>query len=153
PSEQVLACLGLAQIDDSRVGPAVIKTLQDARRHDLVRAACAYAIGARKITSGVPALLTALSDNRGEAERLAAWALGQMGDPKTLGALIRAYFARGGRADDELVWAIGRTSNAGLQPAVLSGFGEFPIRGGKYNMEEAIGQLPGTLPKPPGSGK
>jgi tetratricopeptide (TPR) repeat protein/HEAT repeat protein len=153
PSVQVLACLGLAQVDDARIGAALIKLLADARRHDGVRAACAYAIGARRITAGVPALLGAIADNRGEAQRLAAWALGQIGDPRALGPLIRAYFARAGRSDDELVWAIGRTSGAGLPPAALAGLGEFPLRGGKYNLDEAIALVPGALPKPVGSGK
>ncbi|MEO7735683.1 MAG: HEAT repeat domain-containing protein, partial [Kofleriaceae bacterium] len=79
---------------------------------------------------------------------LAAWALGQLGDARALGPLIRAYFARAGRADDELVWAIGRTSNAGLPPAPLSVLGEFPLRGGKYNLDEGVALLPGDLPKP-----
>jgi HEAT repeat protein len=148
PSVQVLACLGLAQIDDARVGPALIRALSDARKHDGMRAACGYALGARRIAAGVPALLGALADNRGEAQRLAAWALGQLGDPRALGPLLRAYFARGGHSDDELVWAIGRTSGAGLAVAALTGLGEFPLRGGKYNPGEAIAQLPGELPRP-----
>ena len=148
PSVQVLACLGLAQIDDARIGPALIRTLADARKHDGVRAACGYALGARRISAGVPALLVALADNRGEAQRLAAWSLGQLGDPRALGPLIRAYFARAGQSDDELVWAIGRTSNAGLPPAPLSVLGEFPLRGGKYNLDEGVALLPGDLPKP-----
>ncbi len=148
PSVQVLACLGLAQIDDPRIGPALIKALSDARKHDGVRAACGYAIGARRIAAGVPALLGAIADNRGEAQRLAAWALGQIGDAHALGQLIRAYFARAGRSDEELVWAIGRTSGAGLTPAQLSGLGEFPLRAGKYNLDEALALLPGELPVP-----
>jgi cellulose synthase operon protein C len=148
PSVQVLACFGLAQIDDVRVGPSLIRTLSDARKHDGVRAACAYALGARRISAGIPALLSALADNRGEAQRLAAWALGQIGDPRALGPLLRAYFARAGHTDDELVWAIGRTSGAGLTPATPSGLGEFPLRGGKYNLDEAVGLVPGDLPRP-----
>src|SRR6185436_7057386 len=73
PSVQVLACLGLAQIgvtgatgaagpggpaggdtragsfDDSRIGPALLRVLADARRHDDVRAGCAYAVGVRRL--------------------------------------------------------------------------------------------------------
>ncbi|HEX4418037.1 MAG TPA: HEAT repeat domain-containing protein [Kofleriaceae bacterium] len=154
PSVQALACLGLAQIDDPRAGAALIKQLADARRHDAVRAACAYAIGARKIAAGEPALLDALADNRGEAQRLSAWALGQLGDPRALGPLIRAYFARAGHSDDELVWAIGRTSApgapGGVPASALSGFGEFPLRAGKYNLDEAVARLPGALAKPAG---
>jgi cellulose synthase operon protein C len=148
PSVQVLACLGLAQIEDARTAPALIHALADARKHDGVRAACGYALGARRLSAGVPALLVALADNRGEAQRMAAWALGQLGDPRALGPLIRAYFARAGQSDAELVWAIGRTSNAGTSPAPLSVLGEFPLRGGKYNLDEAVALLPGDLPKP-----
>jgi HEAT repeat protein/tetratricopeptide (TPR) repeat protein len=148
PSVQVLACFGLAQIDDPRVGPALIKMLSDARRHDPVRAACGYGLGARRLAVGVPALLGALADNRGEAQRLSAWALGQIGDPHALGPLLRAYFGRAGHGGDELVWAIGRTSSAGLTPAQLAGLGEFPLRGGKYNTDEAVALVPGELPRP-----
>ena len=153
PSAQVLACFGLAQIDDARIGPALIKTLSDARRHDAARAACAYAIGAHRIAGGVPALLDAIADNRGETQRVAAWALGQIGDAKALGALIRAYFARAGRSDDELVWAIGRTSGAGLTPAPLAGLAEFPLRLGKYDLDEAVALVPGALPRPVASAR
>jgi HEAT repeat protein/cytochrome c-type biogenesis protein CcmH/NrfG len=148
PSVQVLACFGLAQIDDPRIAPAVTRTVADARKHDGVRAACSYAIGVRRLAPGVPVLLGALADNRGEAQRLAAWALGQIGDPRALGPLLRAYFARAGHGGDELVWAIGRTSGAGLTPAAVSGLGEFPLRGGKYNLDEAIALVPGDLPRP-----
>jgi tetratricopeptide (TPR) repeat protein/HEAT repeat protein len=146
--EQTLACLGLAQVDDGRVGPALISAVKDATKIDAVRAACAYAIGARKINAGVPALLAALEDNRGETQRLAAWSLGQLGEGKALGPLIRAYFARAGQSSEELVWAIGRVSGASLQPAPLTGFGEYPMRGGKYNHFEALRLLPGALPQP-----
>jgi len=150
-SVQVLACFGLAQIDDPRAGPALIKTLSDARRHDAVRGACGYALGARRVTAGIPTLLGALADNRGEAQRLSAWALGQIGDPRALGPLLRAYFARAGHDGDELVWAIGRTSGAGLTPSMTVGGGapgEFPLRGGKYNLDEAVALVPGPLPRP-----
>jgi HEAT repeat protein len=96
----------------------------------------------------MPALLAALADNRGEAQRLSAWALGQIGDPRALGPLLRAYFARAGHDGEELVWAIGRTSGAGLTPAAPSGLGEFPLRGGKYNLDEAVALIPGPLPRP-----
>ncbi len=146
--EQVLACLGLAQIDDGRVGPALIAAVKDASKIDAVRAACAYAIGARKVNAGIPALLAALADNRGETQRLAAWALGQLGDSKALGALVRAYFARAGQPADELVWAIARVSGSGVAAAPLTGFAEYPMRGGKYNHAEALRALPGSLPHP-----
>lgn len=153
PRVQALACLGLAQIDDARGGPALIGVLKDASRVDQVRAACAYAIGARKLSSGVPALLAALDDNRGDAQRLAAWALGQMADTKALGPLARAYFARAGQSSDELVWAIGRVSGAGLAPSPLVNTNDYPMRAGNYNLSEGIRELPGDLPHPPPTAK
>ncbi|HEU0032891.1 MAG TPA: tetratricopeptide repeat protein [Kofleriaceae bacterium] len=153
PSVQTLACLGLSQIDDARVVPALVATLNDARKEDATRAACAYGLGARRAQAGVQALLGALTDNRGEAQRIAAWSLGQIGDPKTLGPLIRAYFARAGRSSDELVWAIGRTSGAGLAPSQGALLGEYPISRGKYDAVAAVSLLPGSLPKPPAAGK
>jgi hypothetical protein len=148
-SVRVLACLGLAQIDDPRVGPALVATLKDGTQKDLTRAACAYAIGARKYAAGAPALLAALDDNRAETQRLAAWALGQLGEPKALGPLVRAYFARAGQGADELVWAIGRTSGAGLAPAGGADLGNYPMHAGKYYPEDAIADLPGALPHSP----
>ncbi|MDB4957212.1 MAG: Tetratricopeptide 2 repeat protein [Myxococcales bacterium] len=151
-SVQTLACLGLAQIDDPRVGPAVIDEVKDKGRDGKARAACAYAIGARRIAAGVPALLLALEDGS-DAQRVAGWALGQIGEPKALGPLIRAYFSRAGKSADELVWAIGRVSGAGLAPSPLSDLGEYPLRGGKFDHEQAVKDLPGALPHPPAAGK
>jgi tetratricopeptide (TPR) repeat protein/HEAT repeat protein len=148
PSVQTLACLGLAQIDDPRVGPAVAAVLKDANQKDQVRGACAYAIGARRYGGGIPALLGALDDNRGEAQRLSAWALGQLGEPKAVGSLIRAYFARAGQSADELVWAIGRASGAGLAPAPLADFSNYPMRSGKLDDNRMVADLPGGLPHP-----
>jgi tetratricopeptide (TPR) repeat protein len=151
-SVQTLACLGLAQIDDPRVGPALIDELKDKSRDGKARAACAYAIGARRIAAGVPALLSALEDGS-DAQRIAGWALGQLGEQKALGPLIRAYFSRAGKSADELVWAIGRVSGAGLAPSPLLDLGEYPLRAGKFDHEEAVKDLPGALPHPPAAGK
>lgn len=153
PSVQTLACLGMAQIDDARATAAAIDTLRDTRREDATRAACAYAIGARRAGAGIPALLGALTDNRGEAQRLAAWSLGQIGDGRALGPLIRAYYARAGRSADELVWAIARVGGSGVQPAHNIALDEFPIAGNKYDPIAAVAGLPGPLPRPPAPGK
>ena len=152
PSVQALACLGLAQIDDKSTAHALITVVGDEARNDSVRAACAYAIGARRYTAGEPALLAALADNRGETQRLAAWALGELGDAKATGPLLHAYFAREG-AGGELVWAIGRVSGAGLSPAPLVDFTDFPVRGGKFDEQLAVRDLPGALPRAPEPGK
>ena len=96
-SVQALACLGLAQIDDAarrradRHRSTTRAASTDARRLRLCDRC------AQGDARGVPALLAALDDNRGEAQRLAAWALGQLADRKALGPLVRAYFARAGR--------------------------------------------------------
>jgi cellulose synthase operon protein C len=153
PSVQTLACLGLSQIDDPRVVPALVSTLGDARKEDATRAACAYAIGARRSPAGVPALLGALTDNRGEAQRLAAWGLGQIGDGRALGPLVRAYFARAGRSADELVWAIARVGGGGLSPAAAGPLGEYPLVRGKYDPIAAVAALPGPLARPATPGK
>ncbi|MFT3699118.1 MAG: HEAT repeat domain-containing protein [Kofleriaceae bacterium] len=152
-SVRVLACLGLGQIDDARTGPALVATLKDASQKDMVRAACAYAIGARKYAAGAPALLAALDDNRGEAQRLAAWSLGQLSEPKALGPLVRAYFARAGAGADEVVWAVARVSGAGVAPSQLADLGNYPMHGGKFFPEDAVGDLPGSLPHPTITGK
>lgn len=148
PSVQALACLGLAQIDDPRVGAAVTAVLKEPNAKDQVRGACAYAIGARRYAAGIPALLGALDDNRGEAQRLSAWALGQLGEGKAVGPLIRAYFARAGQSADELVWAIGRASGAGLAPASLADMSNYPMRSGKLDDNKLVADLPGSLPHP-----
>jgi cellulose synthase operon protein C len=150
---QTLACLGLAQIDDSRVGPALIAAVRDTTKQDAVRAACAYALGARRVSAAVPTLLAALDDNRGETQRLAAWALGQLGEPKAVGPLVRAYFSRAGQPADALVWAIGRVSGAGVAPSQLASASEYPMRAGKFNHIEAVRAIPGSLPRPAPSGK
>lgn len=153
PSVQTLACLGLAQIDDPRVVPALVGTLNDTRKDDATRGACAFGIGVRKSTGGLAALLGALTDNRGEAQRLAAWSIGQIGDAKSLGPLIRAYFARAGRSSEELVWAIGRVTASGVAPAQLGPMNEYPLGKGKYDPIAAVALLPGDLPRPATPGK
>jgi len=150
---QALACLGLAQVNDPAVGPALVAKLADTRADDTTRAACAYAIGARRIGSATPTLLATLGDNRGEAQRLAAWALGQIGDARTVGPLIRAYFARAGRSADELVWAIARTGGSGVAVSSGGDLGEYPTRSGMYDPTPAIADLPGNLPRATASSK
>jgi len=152
-SVQVLACMGLAQIDDPRVAAAVIGVVKDSTRLDAVRAACVYAIGARRIASAAPVLLAALDDNRGETQRLAAWSLGELGTTSALGPLLRAYFARAGQPSDELVWAIARVSGGGLAPAPLGDLGDYPIHAGKFDKDAAVAALPGTLPHAAAVGK
>ena len=95
----------------------------------------------------LPALLAALADNRGEAQRLAAWSLGQLAEPKALGPLVRAYFARAGRSSDELVWAIARVSGAAGVAASRPGpLSDYPLNRARYDNIAAIAAFPGELP-------
>lgn len=156
PSLRALACLGLAQISDPRVGRALVPIVANATQHgqapgdeDAVRAACAYAIGARRIAAGRPALLAAIEDNRGESRRLAAWALGQLGDAGAMDALLHAYFARAGDSMDEVVWAIGRVAGHIPVPAPLPVPADYPKKGGQFDLTRAISELVGPLPAPP----
>ena len=84
-------------------------------------------------TAGSLPLLAALDDNRGEAQRLAAWALGQHRRRKALGPLIRAYFAapaaarRRARVGDRPR----QTAPAGRAPAATPP--SIPMRSDKYD--------------------
>lgn len=156
PSLRALACLGLAQISDRRVCPAVIAVVSDTAQRglapggsDLVRAACAYAIGARKIASGGAALRAALDDNRGESRRIAAWALGQLADSTAIDGLLRAYFARTGAPEPAVVWAIGRAAGGSKAPAPLANFDDYPMRSGRFDVAQAVSDLGRALPDPP----
>lgn len=156
-SVQVLACLGLGGIDDARATDAAIGVVADGKRHDLTRAACAWALGARKVSSAkaVAALTAALADERGEAQRLAAWALARVGDAAALPAVIRAYFTRDDEARPVLAWAIARLAGALAAPAGGDDVGDaadYPLRGATYRTFDAGGalaRLPGELPDVP----
>jgi cellulose synthase operon protein C len=150
PSVQTLACLALAQLDDRRVGPALTATLADVGRGDAIRAACAYAIGAKRLASGTAALLAALDERTPDlvhTQRLAAWSLGQLGDPGVRGRLIAAYFSRAGRDGGALVWAIARLTSPGSAPAPTRPLADYPMRAAGYDALAVIASLPGELPR------
>ncbi|HTJ40847.1 MAG TPA: HEAT repeat domain-containing protein [Kofleriaceae bacterium] len=161
-SVQVLACLGMAQIDDARTTSAMIDTVADRKRHDLVRATCAFGLGYRRAPGALTALLTALDDNSGEAQRIAAWSLGQLGDAKALAPLVRAYFGRADGRRDEIAWALARLADASAQGANASGsvtrgatpaapasadLADYPVRAGKLHPPSLVAALPGPLPQ------
>jgi tetratricopeptide (TPR) repeat protein len=145
-SVQALACLGLAQSDDPRTIAVLAGVVADRKRHDLVRAACAFGLGHRHAAAGENALVTALGDNSGEAQRLAAWALGQLGDPRALAPLVRGYFGRDDGRRDELAWALARLAgpSAPTIPDTYD-FAEYPARAGKLHTAALIAALPGPL--------
>ncbi len=151
-SVQVLACLGLAGIDDARATDAAIALVADPGRHDQTRAACAWMLGARRSTKAIAALTRALSDERGEAQRLSAWALARIGDGSALPAVIRAYFSRADEARPLLAWAIARL--VGATPALaaddVGAAADYPLRGSAsrtFDTRLALARLPGELPE------
>src|SRR5262249_43298663 len=111
-----------------------------------VRAACAWSLGWQHDATAVPVLVAQLARS-GEPVRLASWALGQIGDPKTLGPLLAAYFERDRHVVDELVFAIARANGAppAPQPAFPDGY---PRRLGKYDLQRGLASLPGPIVKP-----
>ena len=124
----------------------------DPQAHDLARAACAYGLGERKAAGAATtkALTAAVLDNRGEAQRLAAWALGRLGDKAALGSLMTAYFARPGADRAELGWAIGRVLGVGTDDGALALATSYPLRAGKFDATARIGELPGEVAAPAG---
>jgi hypothetical protein len=93
PSVAALACAGLAAGADPRGQRAALAV--DRQRDDLVRATCAVGF-ARAGAAAVPWLVGAVTDNAGETQRLAAYALGQVGDGRGAEPLC-ACLARAGQ--------------------------------------------------------
>lgn len=142
PSIAALACIGLGLSDSPAARRLRQQAIADVKTHDLVRAACA-ASSAGQGPAGIPPLLTALTDNSGETQRVAAWALGHLG-AKSLPALYAAYFQRAGQDRSTIRWAIART--AGAPAAPLPDFTAYPMRAGKLDLPAMIRALPGPLP-------
>jgi tetratricopeptide (TPR) repeat protein len=158
-SVQAMACLGLAAIDDAKATAQMIQVVGETKRHDLVRAACAYGLGVRRTKGATTVLTSAIADNHGETQRLAGWALGQIGDSGSTGSLLRAYFGRRDGERDELAWAIARTAGAQPAPTSLVDPGDYPTKGSsqlagasgqgtttKLDLAAKVRNLPGTLP-------
>jgi cellulose synthase operon protein C len=145
-SVQALACLGLSGIDDAKGTAAMIEVVGSGKRHDLVRAACAWSLGVRKAKGAVAVLSEALTDNHGDAQRLAGWALAQIGDRKAMASLVRAYFTRDDAARPVLAWSLAHLT--GAAPATGSGeFTDYALRNGKLHLATAVSHLPGDLPQ------
>lgn len=148
-SVQALACLGLAQELDAKTAATALAVVANGRRHDAVRAACAYALGIQRIPGATAALAAAVTDNRGNTSRLAAWALGQLGDDKAIAPLLRAYVGRAQQEGGEFLWALGRTVGAGLSPSSMADLREYPVRSERFDAVARVTSLPGALPSPP----
>lgn len=146
PSVQALACLGLGRLPDAKSRALVAQRAADARSPDLVRAACAVGL-ADDGAAAIAPLTQALDDNAGETQRIAAWALGQIGDKKALPALWSAYFRRIGQDRGTIEWAIARLGGGGAAAAPPD-LGVYPIHKSlkKLDLEALITALPGELP-------
>ena len=124
--------------------PLIERAQRRERATTHVRAACAYAIGARRIAAGVPALLAALDDNRGEAQRA-----------RRVGARS-ARRAQGARAADPRVLRARRSApptsscgrsvgieRRGLAPSPLAGSRRLSDARGQVQPPRPIATLPG----------
>lgn len=141
PSVAALACAGLAAGADARGQRAALAV--DRQRDDLVRATCAVGF-ARAGAGAVPWLVGAVTDNAGETQRLAAYALGQLGDGRGAEPLLRAYLARAGQDRATIVWALARLGGAAATPPAA--LDEYPMRAGKLDLAAWVRALPGDLP-------
>ncbi len=146
PSVAALACLGLGTLGaagDRAALTAAIARLGDRTAPDVVRAACAVGL-AHAGAAARPALTAAVTDNAGETQRLAAWALGVAGDRAAAGALLTAYVGRGGADRTTIVWALARL--AGAPPALPVDVTDYPMVAGKLDLARLLRDLPGELP-------
>ncbi len=143
PSVAALACLGLGTVADKAAVGAATARLADPGAPDAVRAACALGL-AHAGSTALPALTAAVRDNAGEAQRLAAWALGVQGDRSSVGALLGAYIARVGGDRTTIVWALARAAGAPAAPPV--DVNDYPMRAGKLDLARLLRELPGELP-------
>ncbi|WP_199350892.1 tetratricopeptide repeat protein [Haliangium ochraceum] len=155
-ADLTLACLGLAQLvdetGDRRPLSAIGELVGDARRSDVARGACAFALG--YVHRGAPrpevtaTLVSALGSGNGTLPQMAAWALGLVGGADASGALLRAYPERSEPVRRVIHWALvhaagpaagGDSAERGVDAA---DFGHYP-RGldDRYAAAAALGQM------------
>lgn len=134
PSVVALACLA----PRAELRAAKLAIVADASRPDLTRAACAAGLADAGPTA-VPTLARAVTDNTGETQRLAAYALGAIGDARAVDALLTAYLTRAGQDRGDLMAALTRL--AGGRAGALTGTDEFPMRAGKLDLATMVSGL------------
>lgn len=191
-SDRVLACLGVAQVLARTGGapgaaaplvavvtgrqPAGTRAGDDSRAGDGSRAACAFALGyvakpgagsAAHVDAYVDALVDVLDEGNGDLQRLAAWALGRIGDPRAVPALLAAYFSRHAAVRPAVHWALATIAgsgpapsrpgsspapssapSSGSPPGISSALGHYPVRLGRYDFQATLAALPGDLGAP-----
>jgi tetratricopeptide (TPR) repeat protein len=92
PEVAALACLSLASHNGS--SPTLLAVARDRGKDDLVRAACAYALGRAGDAQVAPQLGAILESGGGETQRAAARALGLLGARSADRELVHAVYER-----------------------------------------------------------
>lgn len=138
PTMRALACLGLANTPQQEA--ALLAVLRDDET-DLVRGACAYALGRRRATSARPALRDLVASSQGQSQRLGAWALGQMPDAASWPTLLRAYLHSTTDDRSTLEWAMGRVLGVGRPAATVALYSD------GVSVANLVARLPGPLPR------
>ena len=167
-ADRVLACLGLAQVlagarpagsAPGATAPlvAVVAGGQPAgaRAGDDARAACAFALGYMATPGAsagpaahVDALVDVLDEGNGHLQRLAAWSLGRIGDPRAVPALLAAYFSRHAEVRPAVHWALATITGSDPARSEPGDLGAYPMRLGRYDVQATLDALPGDLGTP-----
>lgn len=171
--EQILACLGLAQLgqpgprgqlaplahlghlghlgknDTGRIAARLMDAVASRDREDDARAACAFALGYLAVPTAVDTLVSVLDEGNGDLQRLAAWALGRIGDTSALPALLGAYFSRHPEVRPAVHWALATLTAGKPAPLPDIAFDDYPVRQNRYDAGDVLQRLPGVLPTPP----
>ena len=151
-SVQTLACLGLAQHKDLRSVDAMIGVATDSRRHRNARSACTFGLGLTKSVNALPAMITILEHNNDNLQRLAAWSLGNLGDPRAIPPLLRGLFVTKGEIQATIQWSLTQLSSD-KSPSISSvqlsqNLQNYPKQHGTFHALAAIRNLPGKLTSP-----
>ncbi len=165
--EAVLACLGLAQYGAearegagagrdrrvmSRAFAGMRALVRDLQRDEYARAACVFGLGYWDSAEASATLAEVLGQGNGEAQRLAAWALGYRGDRDAEGDLLRAYLARSEAIRGAIhwaLWALEQGPERARRDAADIELSHFPIgMNGRYDARSAVALLPGELRAP-----
>ena len=145
-SVQTLACLGLARLAERKATATsqLAGVVRDSGRPDETRAACAFALGVSGDRAAVAPLGDLLGDGQGEAQRLAAWSLGRIGDRRALPFLLTAYFAKRDRVRGAVAWALPRVAAGTSGGGEAVRFIDYPMKNGKLDVRAAIALLAQT---------
>lgn len=157
---RLLAAETLGVVQPEQATPVLVERLQ--RDADaFVRYKAAWALGQLRATEGVTALIAALDDGDFDVVRQAAAALGNIGDPRCIPALLNQAGAPDAFVRETIATVLKRFAAAGHGPSLRAAFHAMPgdrrhgVREalGKYGggpVLEAIGlPMPTASPRPP----